>query len=248
MENQWEVYSLSDPRTGEVRYVGVTTRRQKRLRDHVSSARCGGRTHRDNWIRYLLAIGVTPSMQTLETGTGATWEEAERRWIATYRDTHRLINATDGGDGFSGYIPTPELKEKWSKMRSGVPYPPGRRSGMLGKTHTVETRRKIAEHLTGRPCSPETRAKISAAHVGKVLSPEHCAKIGDMHRGKHHTPEHKAKIAAATTGRKPVLCVETGEAFPSITAAARHLAVTETSVHQAMRKGCRCRGYHWRRL
>jgi len=50
------------------------------------------------------------------------------------------------------------------------------------------------------------------------------------------------------TNRKPVFCIEMEQTYPSVTAAAKALGVNEASVNQAIRKGCRCKGNHFRFL
>lgn len=244
----WQIYTLSDPRTDQVRYVGVTFRGRKRFNEHMSRAATGGRTHRDRWIYSLLLLDLRPIYQVIETGQGDGWPEAERRWIAHYRQLAKLTNHTDGGEGTLGYIPTMESRQKLSLQRKGVPYPPGRIPAMKGKHHTPEARAKITAAGTGRRHTETSRRKLSEAHKGKILSPEHREKLGAIHKGTTLTEEHKQKIAATTTNRKPVQCVETGEIYPSVTAAARALGVNEASVNQAIRKGCRCKGNHYRFL
>jgi hypothetical protein len=246
MNRPWLIYILADPRTGEVRYVGVTFRKRQRFNEHISTASNGGKTHRDCWIRSLLALSLRPEYRVIQIGSGEGWQQAERDWIAHYRPSGRLVNITDGGEGLPGYIPTEELRRKWSQMRKGVKYAPGRTPAMLGKRHSPEAREKIREAGAGRKQPESARAKISAARRGKPLSAEHRTLLSEAHRGKILTETHKRKIADSTTGRKPVLCVETGEVYPSITGAAKVLDVTEASVGQAIRKGCRCRGNHFR--
>jgi hypothetical protein len=47
-----KIYSLADPRTGEVRYIGVTIQSlNRRLCCHMGSARRGEETHRARWMR-----------------------------------------------------------------------------------------------------------------------------------------------------------------------------------------------------
>ncbi|MBP8289483.1 MAG: hypothetical protein KAX51_06740 [Chromatiaceae bacterium] len=242
----WEIYTLSDPLTLKVRYVGITFRGKRRLNEHLSRAVNGGKTHRDCWIRGLIASGMRPLFLVIEHGCGAGWQDAERLWITRFRESCDLVNHTDGGDGTPGCIPSPELRSKWSSMRAGVPYPPGRVGGMKGKNHTPEAREKIRQAALGRHHTKESKSKLSDAHQGKQLSEEHKKKLSAIHKGKVLTEEHKNKIAESTTGRKPVVCVETGEMYPSITAAAHALMVSESSVSLAIRKGGRCQGRHWK--
>ena len=57
----------------------------------------------------------------------------------------------------------------------------------------------------------------------------------------------KSELGASKTDNtaKPIRCVETGDVFPSINAAARSLEVDMTSLKKQIRQGYRCRGYHW---
>lgn len=97
------IYSLSDPRTGEIRYVGKTIKSLgKRRAQHVYSASCGGECHRDTWIRSLLKEGLKPNISLIELTNESEWDVRERYWIAQYRLTHNLTNYEDGGD--SGQI------------------------------------------------------------------------------------------------------------------------------------------------
>lgn len=94
-DRPWEIYALSDPRTSKVRYVGVTFRGRARFREHLSRAICGGRTHRDRWIRSLVSVGLRPAYCTLERGKGDGWPDRERARIEVHRQT--ITNHTDGG-------------------------------------------------------------------------------------------------------------------------------------------------------
>jgi hypothetical protein len=129
-----------------------------------------------------------------------------------------LRNRTNGGEGFSGAIHTPETKAKISAAMKGENSP------NYGKTLSPETKRKLSEAHKGKTHSEETRTKISAAQKGKTLSPETRAKMsatrkdtprsletrakiseslkGENHPfyGKTHSPETKAKISAAMKG------------------------------------------------
>ena len=82
------IYGLIDPRDRCLRYVGKThKRREIRLSEHVGAARNGEVSHVYNWIRELLNSVNMPEIFVLERVSGShSWEEAERRQIAFWRD------------------------------------------------------------------------------------------------------------------------------------------------------------------
>lgn len=241
----WFIYTLSDPRTHEVRYVGVTFRLRQRFTEHVSRAQ-EQTTYKANWIKQLLREELRPILTVVDQGTG-NWVMAEQNWINYYRNLGaRLTNLTDGGEGTPGYVPSEELRGKWRKQRRGKTYKGIRPGGMTGKTHSASARAKIAEAGRNRKHTEESRAKLSAQKKGKPLPMATVQASITVRLGRPLTEEHKSKIAATTKNRKPVECIETGEQYASITAVARVLGVTESSVYQALRKGSRCKGYHWR--
>ena len=50
------IYSLSDPNTGEIRYVGKTYNQlRKRLYSHLNECKTGNKSHKINWIKSLLS-------------------------------------------------------------------------------------------------------------------------------------------------------------------------------------------------
>ena len=60
------------------------------------------------------------------------------------------------------------------------------RNGHLGKTFTLEHRKRISLALKGRELTLETRALLSAIASKRKLSEEHKARIGDSERGNKH--------------------------------------------------------------
>ena len=62
-------------------------------------------------------------------------------------------------------------------------------------------------------------------------------------RGRNREPYISAGLEKY--GAKQVRCVETGEIFPSLRAAAKSIDVDKTSLRKLMRNGQRCHGYHW---
>ena len=150
-----EVYGLIDPRAGELRYVGKTERSTHvRLKRHMHNAREGVRSHVYNWLRQLLAAGLKPEVEVLETHeTAEALVEAERHFIAYFRSIGcNLTNATEGGDGSVGYQHTEESKQK-------------QRAKMSGRRLTPEHRSGISRGISGRSVSPATRLKLSASNT-----------------------------------------------------------------------------------
>lgn len=119
-----EIYSLNDPETGEVRYVGKTSCGvDRRLYEHIYNAR-HHRSHNYNWIRALDKRGLRPTISILERiEAGGDWQAAERKWIAYFRSLGvSLLNGTDGGEGVSGPAckPSAETRARMSAAHLGV--------------------------------------------------------------------------------------------------------------------------------
>eukprot|EP00808_Paulinella_micropora_P001244 g27164.t1 len=50
------------------------------------------------------------------------------------------------------------------------------------------------------------------------------------------------------TVARPVLCVDTGEVFPSILQAAKSVGRSGNALHGALKHGTKCGGFRWQRL
>lgn len=186
MDRIWYIYALIDPRTDEVRYVGVTVNTTQRLADHIKAS-AYETTHKAHWIKQLLVLGLRPVMQILEQGIGhEASTEAERRWVAHYRaEGAALTNHTDGGDGVPGHF--------WSDEQ---------RAKIIGRPVTPEARAKIAAARKGQPMNAQHRERLIGVHTGKPLSAEHKAKISAYHKTRVHSPDEVARMAATLRGRK----------------------------------------------
>jgi len=99
-----------------------------------------------------------------------------------------LRNKSDGGDGSSGAIRSPEFREKL-------------RQANLGKKRPQWVYDKIAASNKGKKVSEETRAKISAIHKGKKCTEEHKRKVSEAKKGFKHTEEAKQKMSTSKRGK-----------------------------------------------
>lgn len=96
------------------------------------------------------------------------------------------------------------------------------------KSYTVseETKEKLRIANTGKKLSEETREKISLAGIGRVATAETCRKISEAKKGKGMP---QAALAASLEIRSRSVLVG-GNVYPSMTAAAKELGVTDVTV------------------
>ncbi len=183
-----QIYSLHDPITDELRYVGKTVLTLKvRLSNHVSDSR--RHRHRSaNWIRGLSAAPVIKLLCEV-VGDGC---EQEKMYIALCRaQGYKLTNVTDGGDGALGTKHTPESRAKMSAARAR-------------RKTTSETRAKMSKTRKGRTVPSATRLKMSIAATGRVLSAESRQKIRTARLARKpspHSAETRVKMSEAAKRR-----------------------------------------------
>lgn len=85
------VYTMTDPRTGLVIYVGCTEKPILRYQNHLAEPRQGNKPLR--LFSDLQAEGVLPVMTVIDTGNRTYAYTLERKWMAHYRSLgHPLRN------------------------------------------------------------------------------------------------------------------------------------------------------------
>lgn len=140
-------------------YVGKGMHRSKKSEfSRVHSK--AGRTKL--WKNVVSKHGILANVvdQSLEENEAFFWESFYVKLFGR-RDQGKgpLVNMTDGGEGVSGVIYTPERRKKLSDFHSS-------------RMKSEETKRKLSEVMT---ISEELRAKINAGLKGRKLSAEHIA-------------------------------------------------------------------------
>lgn len=209
-DQEWFIYALTDPRDKAIRYIGFTIDMQTRLYGHLTYAK-RERTHKANWIKQLLALNLKPEMICLETGIGDGWQEAEKRWIAHYRNVGlRLTNMTDGGDGVPGAKRSPETCRKISEA-------------LKGKKKSPEAVAKFAAANRGKKASAETRRKMSEAHKGRPgttkgtkASPETRALLSTVNKARRDAEFDEALKARGLTRESLLQLIQSGRSFYSL--------------------------------
>lgn len=183
---QYRIYSLNDPITKKIRYIGYTEKTlNERLAYHIkeSANLKSNNTHKINWIRHLLSLELKPEIHLIELTDDYS---REIFWIAKMRNLgEKLTNGTDGGDGRKGPLPqsakdklrninlgkkcSEATKAKLSLIHKGKPKSAAHILKITGLKRTNETRLKMSQARKGRPLSIETRTKISEKLKGKIF-------------------------------------------------------------------------------
>lgn len=94
LTGQYFIYTLSDPRDGTVRYVGMTYRPDTRKTQHRCSA---SRTPIGGWLDELAEAGVGATFTVIETARGChSARDKERKWINHFNAIAPVLNRKAG--------------------------------------------------------------------------------------------------------------------------------------------------------
>ena len=198
------IYTLLDPRTHAVRYVGKSDRPHKRWISH-----CNGyyelKSMKNSWIQSLATQGLRPELVVIEETTVDQWEDRERYWIAYYRQAGcDLTNGTEGGIG--AYKLHPDARRRISDSNRGKKRSPEAitktANAHRGRKRTPETIAKMRAAMLGKKLSPFQVERIRASHIGHGPSPQARARLIELIKGKPVTPETLAKKRATMAERK----------------------------------------------
>lgn len=163
------IYTLTDPITNLVRYIGKANNLSKRLEGHLLDKK---KTHKANWIQSLKTKGLKPIIEEIDEVSLSGWQFWEQHYISLYKSWgFSLTNGTYGGEGFSD--PTGEIRKKISKTLTGRKSAPGVRD------KAIATRKKKFEE-TGKWAKDGTYEKI-----GKIL------------KGKERTQQTKDQMSVS---------------------------------------------------
>lgn len=139
------LYSLHEPDTGAVRYVGKSVRGETRLAEHCRASGARGRSRRAKWLRSLRREGLRPACSVIARfETQADLDAAEVEWIAAARAAGaNLTNLTSGGD--CGTFDDEACAKISAALQGRIPWNKGKAAPHRGTSHTAETKRRISE-------------------------------------------------------------------------------------------------------
>jgi len=114
------IYTLSDPQTNIIKYVGKTNNLKQRFNQHIYSGRHQpNHCKKNSWITSLLNKNLKPKMEVIDEIEGE-WEWLEEFWIEQLIIWgFPLKNMTKGGGGKSGFKVSDITKEKMSLSKKG---------------------------------------------------------------------------------------------------------------------------------
>lgn len=182
------IYALLCPKAGmAVRYIGKSKDPDRRLREHLRSARNPKVQHRcARWLRSLLAENLLPTMELIYVvPDGEDWQVAEARFIAQYRSVGApLTNLTAGGEGWKEG--DPEILER---MRESL-----RRT--MSTPEMKEISRKRAEAMFR---DPVIRRKHAESRVAYLSAPAVREKMASDSRARAARPGVREAMSEAAT-------------------------------------------------
>lgn len=159
------IYTLSNPVTNEVKYIGQSINPTYRLSKHICD-RKNTETHKGAWIKSLFLIGLKPKMEILDEFENKEAAcNAEIYWISQFKAWgFNLTNQTPGGDmpprlmGTANPANRPEVKEKLRRAN-------------IGKKHSEETKRKLGErNKIGGKIPPSRKGISSKYYIQKSIA------------------------------------------------------------------------------
>jgi hypothetical protein len=198
------IYTLSDPITNEIRYVGKTKNPSDRLKGHIKES-YKKNTYKNNWVNGLITKNNTPIMEIIDE-VEENWQFWESFYIYLFKSWgFNLTNMTDGGEGvsFCSNIIRKKISDRLKEYHKEHKYSEERinkiRERMKGNTFTLGKKIHSQKHIN----KLRERMKGNTFTLGKKLTEEHKKSIGDSQRGKEkHSEETKKIISEKNSGEK----------------------------------------------
>lgn len=214
------IYTLEHPITNEIRYVGKTNSPDRRLHYHWTVGfKSNNKT--GNWLKSLKKINLKPIMTIIDESED-DWQLIEQYWIQQFRCWgFRLTNHTHGGEGSYG-------GGQWNN----TPITLFNKSGV--KIKSFDSLKLCSEYLK---CDS---GNIVAAAKGRIilLKKKYQVRYGIIDNNIDPCKSRKEyewhSIPDKHWLKKPIICVEDGLVFDSITDASKHYNILITSINNIL--------------
>jgi group I intron endonuclease len=178
MERTYSIYSLNEPNSEIVRYVGFSYNPNKRYEEHLRENHI---CYKRNWVKSLKNENQLPLLYIIEDGL--TKDEAlqkEIHYIKLFKSAGaRLTNSTIGGEApMANKKHTEETKAKMSEDRKGE------KNAFYGKKMSKELKEKLSLCHKGKPSWSK----------GKRFTEEHKLKLSLAKKDKHPSNYGKTRF------------------------------------------------------
>ena len=173
------IYTLSDPESNAIRYVGKTINIDKRLSQHIAESK-KSKNHKASWIKSLINKNITPKIEVIDEIDSEEWEWLEIYWIAQIKAWgFDLVNSTEGG-GKTIFNYNARLNM---------------RLGQLGKKQSLETIEKRVKKITGLKRSEKFKKETGLRRLGSSHSEQTKLKMSIKKSGRVISKEQKEKVS-----------------------------------------------------
>lgn len=251
--NNYYIYGLFDPETGELRYIGQTIHSlEKRLSVHMADSK-KGKSYRKNWIKSLQDKGLKPIIQIIDSTSDINnLSKLEIYYISYFKNIGcRLTNLTNGGEGVPGRKLNEEQLNRFRKAAKIRGVTDKTRSALKLKiskkiidldTYIVYDSVSEASRQLGFKSSTSIflilNSKSTSAH-GKyfALFPENIIDIKTWCKNKKQeliTMKKQRRLNVSNRLKKQIKCLNTNKIYESITEAAKDLKLNISSIVEVL--------------
>lgn len=162
------IYTLSDPTTNQVRYVGKTVNLKKRYSSHICNF--NKKNKKENWVLSLKNKNEKPLMEVVDTVPYKNWEFWERYWISQFKAWgFDLVNLTEGGDNVCSDKTRKKLKLAGKNRKQSPEAIEKTASANRGRKNTQEMKDKMSALFKGIKVKPDVLLKRAKAQWKPVL-------------------------------------------------------------------------------
>lgn len=164
----YSVYTLKEPNSEIVRYIGVSNNPTRRFKEHIKDKKSSYKT---NWINKIKNLNKLPELTIIEENL--TKKEAlikEIHYIKLFKSFGaKLTNGTIGGEA-----PMADKKHSKSTLLKMSEGRRGENNSFYGKHHSDKVKSDMSIVRKGTP----------SWNTGKSLSEEHKLKLSKVKKGK----------------------------------------------------------------